>query len=87
MKSGSGGYAVQATATHPALCIRADRSRGMTERALQVISMIPLRIANGALERLQFSAPGRTGRITCSVTMPGTLCLTRGDVVATSDWS
>jgi hypothetical protein len=28
---GSGGYTVQATATQPALCIRADRSRGMTD--------------------------------------------------------
>lgn len=28
---GSGGYTVQASATHPAFCIHADRARGMTD--------------------------------------------------------
>jgi hypothetical protein len=28
---GSGGYTVHATAAHPALCVRADRARGMTD--------------------------------------------------------
>ncbi|TVZ94004.1 SecDF P1 head subdomain-containing protein [Streptomyces sp. BK340] len=28
---GSGGYTVRASATHPAFCVRADRSRGMTD--------------------------------------------------------
>jgi len=28
---GSGGYTVHATATQPALCVRADRARGMTD--------------------------------------------------------
>ncbi|MFJ9152834.1 SecDF P1 head subdomain-containing protein [Streptomyces sp. NPDC102270] len=35
-KQGSGGYTVQASATHPKLCVRADRDRGMTD--IQVTS-------------------------------------------------